>query len=94
MEVKKRKRLEIQILPCLFSDSVAKRVRKSQDVRSFFLCLFSMVSTYEGEEDRNPMDYERRQAKSSYINMLYLNGKKEKLLIFSISKTILCQRGI
>lgn len=60
-----------------------------------FSCVFFfMVSTYEGEEDRNPMDYEEETAKSSYINMLYLNGKKEKLLIFSISKTILCQRGI
>ena len=37
---KKKKQLEIQILPSLFSDRIAKRVRKSQDVRSFFLCLF------------------------------------------------------
>ena len=36
----KKKQLEIQILPSLFSDRIAKRVRKSQDVRSFFLCLF------------------------------------------------------
>ena len=37
---KTKKKLEIQILPSLFSDRIAKRVRKSQDVRSFFLCLF------------------------------------------------------
>lgn len=38
-KLKKNQKLEIQILPCLFSHSVAKTVRKSQDVRSFSLCL-------------------------------------------------------
>lgn len=89
---KKKTKLEIQILPSLFSDHIAKRVRKSQDVRSFFLCLFFSWCLHMKEKKIETLWIKKRRRQDHLISTCCTSMGKKRNYYYLVFQRQFCVR--